>query len=655
MMMAKDDLRHHPYLATAANLSLLVVCGMVVRLAFYVENSSSFGQLAWADVAGIVSGGLRFDFAAIAYLNALWVLLLFLPVPQKEGRVWQGMLHALFVVTNAVGLASNLADAVYYPFIKRRTMASVFREFRGDDLTGIVGVELVNHWYLTLLFLVLTVLLWRAYITPRVRQQPRRSYYVTMCFGLLASALAVVAGMRGGLDPEQRPLHNGMARQYVSVPAAAVLVQNTPFSILRTLSKHSYPHYDFFASDTELDDVFSPRRSIVADSLRPARHDNVVIIMLESFASEYSARLNKSCSGTGCMPFLDSLMSEALTFEVMEANGISSIDAQASVLASMPMMVESIMSGQAAMNAFDGIGTYLKSLGYETAYFHGADNGSLSIDGFVRACGFDAYYGRREYANDADWDHHWGIWDEPFMQYFARTMTTMREPFCATLFTLTSHHPFQIPPAYRDTFPEGSLPIYKSIRYTDHALRRFFATARQHSWFDHTLFVITGDHTNLQECEAYRNDFGRMCVPVVFYHPTDTRYRGCRKGVAQQTDILPTLLHHVGYSGDIMAFGNDLLSTPPDSTEAVNYINGIYQLTRGGHLLQFDGERTIGFYDIMSDPQLKANLVGDADRAGLCHSLERRLKAIVQQYTSRMSANRISLRTDSLSSNAPQQ
>ena len=644
--MQKDALRHSPAVAILTNLLLLVVCYMVVRLAFYLENHSLFAPITAAEFSGILRGGLRFDLAAIAYSNALYLVLLFLPWPKKEGKVGQRLLHGLFVLTNALCLAANLADAVYYPFIKRRATASIFQEFRHDDISDIIGMEFLSHWYLTLLFLVLLFLLWRLYVTPILQTKKRKRYYVTAIIGLLLSATGIVAGMRGGIDPELRPLHNGNAREYVSQPAKAVLVQNTPFSIFRTVSKHSYPHYTFFESEEDLEKVFSPVHqgdgvSGVSEPSMIQKKPNIVIILLESFSSEYSARLNPYSKGEGYMPFLDSLMSESLTFKTMMANGLSSIDAQASVFTSIPMMVESMMNSQATMNAFEGLGNYLKPLGYETAYFHGADNGSLSIDGFVKACGMDAYYGRTEYDNDEDWDHHWGIWDEPFFQFFAHTMSTMHEPFCTGLFSLTSHHPFQIPTTYRNAFPDGQLPIYKTVRYTDHALQRFFETARRQPWFQHTLFVITGDHTNLQAQPELINDYGRFLVPVVFYHPTDSLFRGCREGIAQQIDILPTVLHYVGYEGPYFTFGNDLLATPPDKTWAVNYINGLYQLTSGHYLLQFDGERTVALYDLRTDPMLQANLATAPHVQALVKQMETHLKAIVQQYTSRMNENKL--------------
>ena len=210
--------KRHPSTAYAlgCNLLLLIAAYMLCRLAFVLENHTLFHGIGAAEAWGIIRGGLRFDLSAIAYSNALYVLLLFFPLHIKERRDWQTFLHILFVAVNTICLASNLADAVYYPFIKRRTTASVFTEFQNDNLTNIIGLELANHWYLTLLGVLLAVALWLLYRTPSPSTAPRWKYYLTQVIGLLCSAPLLIVGIRGGVDPELRPLHNGNARELTS-------------------------------------------------------------------------------------------------------------------------------------------------------------------------------------------------------------------------------------------------------------------------------------------------------------------------------------------------------------------------------------------------------------------------------------------------------
>jgi phosphoglycerol transferase MdoB-like AlkP superfamily enzyme len=367
----------------------------------------------------------------------------------------------------------------------------------------------------------------------------------------------------------------------------------------------------------------------------------VVVIIVESLAQEYVGALNE---GKGYTPFIDSLLGQSLTFAQSFGNGRKSIDAMPSVLSSIPYFVEPYFLSSGSLNTVGGIAASLKDEGYYSAFFHGAPNGSMGFEAFAGITGFQDYYGLTQYAADpryggeADFDGTWAIWDEPFMQFMADKMGEFRQPFVTALFTATSHHPFVVPPAYKDKFPKGTLPIHQCIGYTDHALRQFFAKAATQEWFRNTLFVLTADHVNVSDHKAYQTDLGTFRIPLLFYAPADPALRGRREGIAQQIDVMPTVLAYLGYDRPYLAFGQDLLHTPPEETFAVNYLNGIYQYTQGDFLLQFDGERTTAVYNYATDPLLTHNLLGKVPRQAL---MERALKALVQQYMMRMTEDRL--------------
>ena len=117
----------------------------------------------------------------------------------------------------------------------------------------------------------------------------------------------------------------------------------------------------------------------------------------------------------------------------------------------------------------------------------------------------------REYGHDEDFDGNWGIYDGPFLQRAVHEMDRLKEPFLSTIFTLSSHHPYSIPPAIKSQFPEGPLPIHASVRYTDACLRDFFTTAARSTWYSNTVFIITADHT--AEAETPITSARQVCMP----------------------------------------------------------------------------------------------------------------------------------------------
>ena len=153
------------------------------------------------------------------------------------------------------------------------------------------------------------------------------------------------------------------------------------------------------------------------------------------------------------------------------------------------------------------------------------------------------------------------------------------------------------------------------------------------------MFVLTADHTNLSEVAEYQTSLGGFRVPIVFYDPSGEMPRGMREGIAQQVDIMPTILGYLGYEKPYVAFGCDLFHTPAEDTWAVNYLNGIYQYVKGDYLIQFDGKDVKAIYRFKEDLLLENNLVGKVD----CSDLVDELKAVIQSYMTRMNNNQLVL------------
>jgi phosphoglycerol transferase MdoB-like AlkP superfamily enzyme len=351
----------------------------------------------------------------------------------------------------------------------------------------------------------------------------------------------------------------------------------------------------------------------------------------------------------GYTPCVDSLIAKSITFTHSYCNGRKSIDGMPSVLSSIPMFVEPFFLTPASMNHVDGIASLLAGEGYQTAFFHGAQRGSMGFQAFARSTGFQEYYGREDYdaderfGGDDDFDGMWAIWDEPFLQYYATKMSEMKEPFMTAVFTASSHHPFAIPEKYQKRFPEENLEIHKCIRYTDMAIGKFFETASREPWFKNTIFVLTSDHTNMSDHPEYQTDLGGFCSPIIVYEPG--REAEVLDKIAQQIDILPTVMGMLHYQKTYFGFGIDLLNTPAEDTWAVNYMGGIYQYVKHGHVLQFDGQNTRSIY-ALSDSLMQHNLMEDGrwkteDGKTILPQMERELKAIIQQYMERMTQDRL--------------
>lgn len=624
-----------PAVAVLWNILLAYLVYQIARYAYYLENADYLTY-----TSDIFRGGLVFDTTAILYTNALYIVMMLFPLHWKERAGYHRICKVLFVVVNSIALAVNLMDSVYFQYTMRRTTTTVFGEFQNEsNLGSIFGREFLGHWYLVLLFVIIVAVLWKCYAQPRIdfRQLTRKWLYYAVCaVSLLAAVPLAVAGIRGGFSTAVRPITISNANQYAARPIDAALVLNTPFSLIRTIGKDVFTIPNYFPSE-QLEAIYTPVHPLRPTSDTCFVKKNIVVLIVESFGREYIGALNKSLnSGTykGYTPCVDSLISQSTTFKYSYCNGRKSIDGMPSILCSIPMFVEPFILTPASMNNFTGLAGILSQEGYQTAFFHGAQNGSMGFQAFANKTGFQHYYGRTEYeaahGND-DFDGTWAIWDEPFLQYYAEVMSKMKEPFMTAVFTASSHHPFVVPEQYKQQFPEESLLIHKCIRYTDMAIGRFFQTASRQPWFKNTIFVLTSDHTNMSDHAEYQTDLGGFCSPIIIYDPSNP-VGVMHDKVAQQIDILPTVLGMLGYDKGYFGFGIDVLNTPQEDTWAVNYLNGIYQYVKHGLVLQFDGHQTRAVY-ALSDSLMQHNLKGQVPQQP---QMERELKAIIQQYMERM-------------------
>lgn len=632
--------------ATLYNLALAYIIYMICRIVYVWENWALFSP-GWdnLNMGDLIHGSLRFDSSAIFYTNSLYIILMLLPLHLKEREWWHTMTKWIFVVVNSLAVAINLCDAVYSQYTGRRTTSSFFSEFSNEGNLGtIFFTELLNHWYLLLIAIAMIALIWTLYLKPQGPYKKTKSlfsYYLSHSIVFLLSFPIAVIAMRGGATRTTRPIANSNANQYVNQPHEASIILNTPFTLIRTIGKATFTDPKYFSTQT-LNSIYIPIYT-PADSTVLSRK-NVVILIVESFGREYIGFYNKGVDNGkyhGYTPFVDSLLGQSLTWQHTYANGRKSIDAMPSILSSIPMFVEPFFVTNYSLNQVGGIAAELGKKGYSSAFFHGAENGSMGFQAFARATGFKHYYGKDDYDDDPnfdgekDYDGAWAIWDEPFLQYFAQHIGAMEEPFVAAVFTASSHHPFNVPEQYKNMFPEEELAIHKCIRYTDNAIRHFFETASRQPWFKNTIFVLTSDHTNMSNHDIYKSSLGVFSAPILFYDPSGELPVGVMPGVAQQIDILPTLLGILGHDSPCIAFGKDLLHTDSDSTWIVNYSNGIYQYLQNDTLIQFDGEKVTAVYKPSADTLLRQPITSDPKMRNITW-YEKRLKAIIQQYMSRM-------------------
>ncbi len=606
------------------------------RILFYIFNSVHFSDVSFS----LFFYGIRFDLVAISFIYSPLILLHLIPFPFKRFNWYQKLLKITFYIVNTLAIAINLIDVAYFDFTLKRTTTDFFGMIgTGDDFFKLLPHYIIDFWYNYILFAGLLVLSWflnKKYCQTENQSEPfqKKNYFIQSIIFIIFSTLTVF-GMRGGF--QYKPIDILNAGQYASAQNIPIVL-NTPFTILKTILVDNIETINYY-SDKELEKIYTPKTIIKKNETH--KRKNVVLIILESFAKEYVGGFN---NGKGYTPFMDSLINNSYVFSNAYANGSRSIEALPCILAGIPqLMAEPYAISNYAGNQIQGFPEILKNEGYNTSFYHGGANGTMGFNGFVGVAGIDNYYGLDEYSTkEKDYDGLWGIFDEPYLQYFASELNQKSEPFFSTVFTVSSHHPYTIPKEHAGKFPKGDLPLHETVGYTDYALKRFFETAKQMPWFKNTLFIFTADHSAQSNAPKYKTRLGRYAVPLFIYDPTGN-LKGENTNIFQHIDISPTILSLVGSDNKIISFGNNAFSKKDKF--AVQYVNSTYQLTTKDNFLIFDGEKTTGFYYLENDTLLKNNLAEQAISDGRemdKEKLENKLKAIIQQYNNRLINNQLS-------------
>ncbi|MEE1945008.1 sulfatase-like hydrolase/transferase [Pedobacter sp. KR3-3] len=623
------------YLALIYRLLLLMVIYSLCRLGFYLANRSLFNHLDFGELAYVFLGGLKFDIAALLYLNSLYIVLQAIPFPFRYRNGYQRFCQWLFVVSNSIGILANFIDFAYYKYTLKRTTTSVFSQFSNEQNKLKLTFDfLIDYWYLLLLFIALIYGFVKLYQWIKVQQAPKFTWQVylaqTLAFVLILGLCVI--GMRGGWRHSTRPITLSNAGDFVKSPNDMSLVLNTPFTIMKTLQSTNLKPVYYYSEQT-LDSLYNPIHK--PDHKAPFKKLNVVFLIIESLGKEHVGALNKDLLNgqyKGYTPFIDSLAEQSFTSTRTYANGRKSIDALPSIISGIPSIREPFVLSTYSSNKTTSIAKLLGNEGYETAFFHGAPNGSMGFSAYTNLAGIKKYFGKNEYNNDADFDGIWGIWDEPFMQYMAKTINTFKQPFFTAFFSVSSHHPFKVPEKYAGKFPKGPLPVQEPMGYTDMAIGKFFATASKMPWFKNTLFVLCADHATVSYLPEYKTVAGDFSIPILFYYPGGD-LKGRTDKMIQQIDIMPTVLNYLNYDKPYFAFGFDAFS-PQKNNFVVNNNDGTFSFYLGDYLMMHNGKKALALYDLKNDRLNKTNLVDQ--RPEIQQNMEKYLKAFIQQYDNRM-------------------
>ena len=371
-------------------------------------------------------------------------------------------------------------------------------------------------------------------------------------------------GMRGGVGEIPISTSSGYFSNYKIVN---IMTVNPGYNIMENIlnSRNIDPKAHFnFMDDAQAEAVTKETHQVECDStvrIIKTEYPNILIILLES----WSADLIESLGGDSTItPNFHELEKDGLLFTNYYASANRSQQAIASIYGGLPgLPVTTITNHPEKYYAIPSIVKTLDSVGYYTSFYFGGELNYGNIMSYLHHNELD----RIVEGKDVKANFHkgkLGIQDADMLPWTAKDLTNQPEPFFTTIFTLSTHSPYDYPKIFEQLeWPQMEKQFVNSGKYTDIALKLFMDRAKQQPWYDNTLFLFMADHSH----PSYKNypleSFEYHKIPLLIYgEPLIDSLRGQTfDKICGNTDVPATILAQLNLKHDEFFWSKDVFNT----------------------------------------------------------------------------------------------
>ena len=560
-------------------ISIHIVGLLVFSLFRFTEFVCLHSQIVHpeASVFGAFIRGVWFD-------NVIGCYILLVPLVVAGVAAVVGRSHRLvyrftawwFSILYALAFMASAANIPYFAYFFKNINSSIFLWFGYTATTAGMLFEEKSYWlYILLYFLLAGGFVWTVFkltniFRKRIEKQPADSLNVRCIAGRgivwVLAVLLCLFGIRGrrGYNPikvsEAYYCDDSFLNQLGINPSFNLLT-----SVLDDLRKenrelHLMPYAEAISYaraslgiQGKADSNYVLRRRVVS-AISPRRH-NVVVILMESMSASLLKTFGQPDELT---PTLDSLYRCSLAFTNCYSAGIHTNHGLTASLYSFPaLMFRNLMKGTVTPHR-EGIPTILRREGYHNMFFMIHEAQYDNMKAFFSTNGYDDIYSQENYPRDSV-VNSFGVGDHFEMDFALGKINAAarrHNPFLATILTISNHPPYKVPTWFHARSKEAEKQI---VEYADWSIGQFLKAARREPWYRNTVFVIYADHGKMVGKADGELPVSYNHIPLLIFGP-DVKPQ-LYDGLAQQVDIVPTVLGLLGLSYDYDGFGVDLLKT----------------------------------------------------------------------------------------------
>ncbi|GAB3314260.1 alkaline phosphatase family protein [Larkinella ripae] len=557
-------------------------CWLLVCRVLFLVYQPQTSQLDASTILGIFANGLRMDLSTAGYLTVVPAFLVAL-LPGLSLKKLARFLRIILLIELIVVSLITVADLEVFrawgfhldstPLHYLKTPREAAASVASSPLLLLVflwiALVLTGDYYFNRLLQRLTV---------QLRPVQRRKATPV----LLAATAALVIPIRGGNHLAPMNVSTVYFSPLAFANSAAV---TPPWNFMQACleqQKYASNPYRFFPdgqAQRTLQALNQPDGNNRA--LLSTPNPNVVVIVWESLTAKAVAALG---GRSGVTPEFEKLTKEGLLFRQVYASGDRSEKGLIALLSGFPAQATaSIMTLPTKAAKLPALGRCFKKAGYQTAFYYGGETEFANIKSYLYHNQYDRIVAKTDFL-PSQWNSKWGAHDHVVYNRLLSDLNDAKPPFFTTLFTLSSHEPFEVPmPAVMPDDDEESL-FLNSLHYADRSLGAFIAEAKKQPWWNNTLLIITADHGH--QLPVLAGDRMRdFHIPMLWLGGALKAKPQVIDRIGSQTDLAATLLHQLQWDARAFTWSRDLLNAQNRPFAFFAFNNGFGVVQPHRHLL----------------------------------------------------------------------
>lgn len=532
------------------------------RCFFLLYHIKPISQLPITETLKSFFYGLTLDISFASYITilvaALVPLLLVFKPNEKIVR------NSILVYTGFWIILLSFAytvDAELFSFWGFRLDNTLFR------YTG-TPAEMIGSTMSSPLWLLLPFFFVASYIGCKVFKKYYSNYafsYIKIWqipFTLFLAALLVIP-IRGGL--QQIPNNESVA-YYSTHPILNQAALNPAWTLARSVIEQNGPdlkRYHFFESNEAEKIVRKKLTAFTVNDSTPlsANRPNIILIVWESLTAKV---LNDTVT-----PGLNSLKNSGIYFSSLYASGDRSDKGLVALLSAYPAQPDySIMTEPGKSRKLPFITQQLKDAGYNTGYIYGGELEFANMRSYMNYNGFGEIQGKFDFPEES-WGAKWGAHDQfTFSRLLERAneQSKKTDPFFYTLFTLSSHEPFDVPGRPVLEGSSKTIQFKNAHHYTDSCFADFIHKAQKQAWWNNTWIIVVGDHGHVLPGNEYANHKPDEFHIPMFWLGGAINKKTVVTNTYSQINLAPTIAAYLHLKPDAFKF-----SAPINLADTIQY------------------------------------------------------------------------------------